>query len=271
LDNFTLYIFKLAHLFVTPLGVCTSLWLLAIVLFLLKRTTTVSVRIFSILPVFVLWFCATPITSQWMQDTYTNAANLPVCTNTSACQYQAIIVAGWLQPYEIDDPTINRFWSDRLWAAKLAYRPDTPIIVVSSQFPTPPEPDIGMELSYAEIRLEEWDISKKNRIISKAGRSTLEAMQSALNEARSLNASKILLIGYRHRVVRKYASLMKLIKQAQLDIQVQVSFAGHPNKRLELTKIHNWIPKEEYLIQSKHTFHEIAGLIAYKLTGLAKT
>lgn len=255
----------------TPIGLffalCLISWLVAFKYRRLARATLAFA-------IFTLWFLATPKTSALLYDLIVKTTGIPTCQSVPNCindqdDFDAIIVAGWMEPFYQDNPRINAFWSERLWHAAKLHKPGTSIIINSSQYPMPPKPASG-QLTYAEIKLMSWGVPRSDIIISKAGRATREAMLNSYSEALARQHKSVLLIAYGYRFPRKYLSLKKIVDDAKYPMTIAaLDIAEGPNKAANKrwqNELKQWTPDEHTLSRSRFIMHEAAGLIAYRLS-----
>lgn len=264
MDKQTVIIIKAFHYLTTPLGATLFLLTLAVIMMLLGKHKLKSIMVYCSL--LFLWFCATPVTSNWLVGQYISLSNVSEQCPERLCTYDAIIVAGYMKPYTIGDPKLNQYWSERLWHAKNYYKENTPIIVISSQYPTPPEPRNG-ELSYAKQTLMNWGVNSNDIIITKAARTTREAMMHAYSELIKHDKKNSLLVGYKLRLPRKLNSIRKLESEQKRGFKFISTLANNSisHQQLSPKTFSNWLPSENSLLVSRHVLHEIAGLIAYKV------
>lgn len=264
MDNRSIAFIKAFHYLVTPLGATLCLLLLALIMLVLGRHKIKAFCFYFAL--FFLWFCATPITSNWLLKQFNSLNKITDQCLDKSCNYDAIIVAGYMKPYVIGDPKVYQFWSERLWHANRFYKPNTPIIVISSQYPTPPAPKEN-EQHYAKQMLLNWGVSNNDIIITRAARTTREAMLNAYSALSIEKSKNALLVGYKSRVTRKLLAIEKIENQRQQGIAVIPTFAKHPISVAPLSPfvISNWLPSESSLFVSQKVLHEFAGLIAYRI------
>lgn len=263
MDKQTVIFVKAFHYMTTPLGFTFILISLAMLMFFLGKHRLKTYTIYFAL--LFLWFCATPITSNWLLKQYFSLSGLTDQCLKKSCQYDAIVVAGYMKPYAIEDPKLGQFWSERLWHARNFYSPNIPIIVISSQYPTPPAPNKN-QLSYAKQTLLSWKVKNNDIIITKAARTTREAMLNAYSELVKTKAKNVLLVGYKLRLNRKLLSIEKIEQQRQQGIKFIPTFANHTISARSVSPIvvSNWLPSEDSLFVSRHVLHEFAALIAYR-------
>lgn len=264
MSHFSVALLKSFHYLMTPLGLAMSLWVLALLTYGFTRFTRLS-KMLAICPILLLWFLATPYTANWLFNTYIAAHPIPYCQSTTACQYDVIIVAGWMKAYHPDDPKVNMFWSERLWQASQIQEENTQIIIVSSQYPTPFSPQKEQQ-TYARIQLEKWGVASDQIIITAPGRTTREAMLLAHTQLQQLQASSALLIDYSLRLPRKFKSLKKIVQKEKTNIKLLAhATLLRTSGPAQNTQLKDWLPNEKTLLQSRVVIHEIAGLIGYTL------
>lgn len=260
----TVHFIKAFHYLTTPIGICFLLLILSQILsFCNKKKLTKITLLFAL---FFLWFCATPLTSNWLFKQYNAFNQISEQCADASCEYDTIIVAGYMEPYAMNDPKINQFWSERLWLASKFAKKNTPIIVISSQYPKPPLPREG-EFSYAKHKLLSWGITESKIFITKPARTTRESMLNAYQELIKQNAQKVLIVGYHLRLTRKLLSIQKIEEKEHHGFKFIPTFANHDiiEKRLSPLVLTNWLPTENCLLTSKHVLHEFAALIAYRM------
>lgn len=272
MESILIQLIKSSHWIGSPIGLLTVALFVALFCHLRSFHTFKKLTIAIGLTIFYL--CSIPLSTYWIEAGShllfsTKKLNQQVNVNTFSDQhYDAILVAGWQKAYSPSDPLRHQYWSWRLWsAAKQYHKQNSPIVVVSSQYPLPDLPKAS-EDSYATIKLIELGVKREDIVTAQLGRATIEAIKNGYLELEKLNASSILLVGYRYRLNRKWQSLASLYSGKSVNIYLLNAGTNEDQSRPPaITQISSWLPNEKDLARSSALLHEVFGQIAYRFIG----
>lgn len=257
---------KKFHYIATPIGFITILIIAAVLCYALNLQRLAKLCNFSAL--FFFWLFSSPWFSQsldaFAQSLYPKAPGFTAIHKGDA---DAIVVASWLKPMHPNNDLVLRYPNEKLYhSGLLSKKLDIPVIVISSEFPPHSPPTTG-QVTYAQAYLEKLGVSSKNIIITHNARNTHEALENANNIVKQAQFKSIILVSTGARLARKYNTLKQLHAPETLNIIPFSGYSGTPDVRNIHFTLAQWLPNLGALGHTHSSFHDLAGMLAYKLVG----